>query len=65
MRSIAYIAIVALAATQGMEIPPRMWKLLTHAGFKSRVVALMIQLSDVPTVKEKPLGRIPKHAWTI
>jgi hypothetical protein len=63
MRSITYIATVALAATQGMEFPGVVkFVFEPEPRFQSRVVAAMTQLSDALPVMGAAIGQTQTSA---
>ena len=63
MRFITYIAIVAFAATQGMEFPGIVkYVFEPESRFQSRVVATMTQLSDALPVMGAAIGQTQTSA---
>lgn len=66
MRSITFIAIVALAATQGMGIPPQISLILNPRFHPKGFVAPLIKvLSDVVRATGTPLGKTHQTACRI
>jgi membrane glycosyltransferase len=65
MRSIAgYIAIVALAATQGTGIHRCFKPIFSNLQFQSRVVAIMPTDVSTPTAQLRMIGMLQRRAWT-